>query len=155
MSEVIARLEPGPPQGRGVKAPVVEWEQADPPNWKLVDRGTGNATIRVLSARALDGRTVLLAAARPAGASGHDADAIGAIMIDPDGEQTVAEEALLSTEYDGEGRPRRIGVEITVADDPMIFRGCGGVQPDSEHGHEFWFSINGSEASAHFEVIEL
>src|SRR3954447_18677775 len=81
------RLEPGP-----------DWERA--------------SALRLISATFDDGALLAVAALRPRGAAGHDADAIGAIIVSPEGEVTRPREALLSTEYGPDGRARRLGLEL-------------------------------------------
>ncbi len=81
------RLEPGP-----------DWERA--------------SALRLISATFDDGALLAVAAIRPRGAAGHDADAVGAILVSPEGEVTRPHEALLSTEYGPDGSARRLGLEI-------------------------------------------
>jgi hypothetical protein len=74
--------------------------------------------LRLVSAVFEDGRALALAALRPRGAPGHDRDAT-ACRLEESGEPLGLIDALLSTEYDANGLPRRIGVELwTEADAP-------------------------------------
>ena len=66
----------------------------------------------MISASFDDGALLAVAAVRPAGVEGHDAEAVGAVLVAPDGEATRLHEALLSTEYDADGRARRLGLEL-------------------------------------------
>lgn len=76
-----------------------------------------------------DGGLLAIDAARPAGAEGHDAEETAAVLAEPGEEPIRFAEALLSTEFDGEGRHRRATLELTPAGDryraPM--RGAGTV----------------------------
>ena len=85
-----------------------------PPTWRLETEpgGDGAGTLRVISASFDDGALLLVAALRPPGAGGHDADAVGAILVSPEGEATELHHALLSTEYGPDGRARRVGLEL-------------------------------------------
>ncbi len=67
--------------------------------------------LRLISALFEDGRALALAALRPRGATGHDRDLV-AHHLEESGEPVALTEALLSTEYDARGLPRRIGVEL-------------------------------------------
>jgi hypothetical protein len=82
--------------------------------WRLdgdVDWGVVES-LGVVSAAFEDGRLLTLVASRPAGAEGHGAAPPRGILVQPDGEVIELAEALLSTEYDSEGAPSRIGLEL-------------------------------------------
>jgi hypothetical protein len=85
-----------------------------PPTWRLETDpgGDGTGTLRVISASFDDGALLAVAALRPPGAGGHDADAVGAILVSPEGEASELHHVLLSTEYGTDGRPRRVGLEL-------------------------------------------
>jgi hypothetical protein len=68
-------------------------------------------SLRVVSA-ALGEEVIVLAALRPAGEDGHDADAIVAARLLPEAAVETAADALLSLEYDSDGALRRLGVEL-------------------------------------------
>jgi hypothetical protein len=79
-----------------------------------------------------DSHALALTAVRPAGASGHHQEAIAAFLLD-DGEEGAAgpvvrpvAEPRLSTTYDAEGRQRRAGVELWVAEEDEMPRRAGG-----------------------------
>jgi hypothetical protein len=82
------------------------WRLADEPDWEALE------SLRVVSAAFEDGRLLAVAAARPVGADGHDAAEPRGILVDAGGEAVELAEALLSTEYDADGTPTRIGLEI-------------------------------------------
>jgi hypothetical protein len=77
--------------------------------------------LRVLSAGLGDGRAVALAALRPAGAAGHGEELVAALLV-ADGAAEEIDQALLSTEYGPDGLPRRVGLELYRADDPIPLR---------------------------------
>jgi hypothetical protein len=83
------------------------------PAWRLAGEIDWSAleSLSVVSAAFDDGRLLALVAGRPAGAEGHDAPPRG-VLVQPDGEVVELAEALLSTEYDAEGAPSRIGLEL-------------------------------------------
>ena len=68
-------------------------------------------SLGVVSAAFEDGTLLAVVAARPAGAAGHDSPPLGALVL-PGGEVVELAEALLSTQYDSEGAPSRIGLEL-------------------------------------------
>lgn len=80
------------------------WELTGEPDWERTE------SLRLIVGAAGD-QGLALAAARPAGARDHSADAVAVALIGPEGTDS-ASEALLSTEYDPSGRMRRLGVEV-------------------------------------------
>jgi hypothetical protein len=70
------------------------------------------SAVRVVCAAFEDGRLLTVAASRPSGAAGHGEESVRAAVVDPEGTVVEMTEALLSTEYDSEGRPARIGLEL-------------------------------------------
>ncbi len=89
------------PDGVGGSA----WQLEGGIDWKAVDG------LRLISAVFEDGQALALAALRPRGTAGHDRDYV-AHHLEQSGEPVALTEALLSTEYDARGLPRRIGVEL-------------------------------------------
>ena len=65
------------PGGRDAR-PI--WRLEQDPDWD------GASALRVISASFDDGALLGVAALRPREAAGHDADAVGAILVSPDGE---------------------------------------------------------------------
>jgi hypothetical protein len=101
----------------------VEWEidalraleagESAEPAWRLdgdLD-WNGVESLRLVAAAFQNGRLLALAAARPAAAAGHDELLRGA-LVQPTGEVVELAETLLSTEYDADGAPKRIGLEL-------------------------------------------
>jgi hypothetical protein len=101
----------------------VEW---DPDRLRALDGGPADegwrlegeidwsrtGSLRVVSAAFEDGALLALAALRPAGAAGHDAETVRAVLVEVDGGPAELERALISTEYDGAGNVARIGLEL-------------------------------------------
>jgi hypothetical protein len=87
--------------------PRSPWSVAGEVDWGLAEE------VRLVSALFEDGRAVAIAAVRPRGAPGHDRDAVAASLVSG-GEPVPVAEVLLSTEYDPEGLPRRLGVELVL-----------------------------------------
>lgn len=129
-------LELGPAPGT---APRIEWdvdslrqlrttaEQPGSddarPSWRLATEPDWEATraLCLISASFDDGALLAVAALRPRDAEGHDADAVGAVLISADGDVVVLHDVLLSIEYEADGSARRIGLELYEgADGPPI-----------------------------------
>jgi hypothetical protein len=101
--------------------------------WRLegeLDAGA-DAELRLISAAFDDGRALALAALRPRGAAGHDLDSV-AQHLEESGRPIVVGEALLSTEYDAEGLPRRAGIELWADPESPPLRLAGDRQGDVE-----------------------
>ena len=93
---------------------------------RATDGGPPDASVRRSIAIAFaDGGLLALLAARPAGATGHGDEEIVVGLTEPDG-QVAIREALLSTEYDGEGRHRRANIELW-RDDDLPLRAAGAI----------------------------
>jgi hypothetical protein len=95
-----SRHEPG---GSEVRRP---WHLDREPDWERT------SALRLISVAFNDGTLLAVAALRPRGAEGHDADAVGAILVSPEGEVSELHEAFISTEYGPGGRARRLGLEL-------------------------------------------
>jgi hypothetical protein len=93
---------------------------SEEPDWNRVE------LIRRLGCVLVDGTLLSLIAARPRGAAGHGDEVLSAVLVDRDGEPAALGEVRLTTEYDPEGAPRRIGVELFQADETLpALRGAG------------------------------
>jgi hypothetical protein len=88
-----------PPPSAWTLEGKIDWEEAE--------------AVRLLAAAFEDGRALAMAAVRPRGAPGHDAESVVSRLIE-EGESVVVGETLLSTEYDAEGLPRRLGLELWI-----------------------------------------
>ena len=80
--------------------------------------------LRLILAAFEDGRALALAALRPTGATGHDRDSV-AVQLTESGDPVPLTEALVSTEYDAEGLPRRVGAELWAEPDSPPMRLAG------------------------------
>jgi hypothetical protein len=69
---------------------------------------------------------VVALARRPRGAAGHGEELVSAQLLN-DGEIVGAEDARLSTIYDGEGRPRRAAMELWLPGEDFPRRAFGAV----------------------------
>jgi hypothetical protein len=81
--------------------------------------------IRVLSARFDDGRLLGVAAIRPQGAEGHGDELVVSALVGPDGGVEPVSETLFSVEYDGDGNPRRAGLELYRGEGSIPLRAAG------------------------------
>jgi hypothetical protein len=88
------------------------WTIVATPDW---DRF---AAMRLLGARFADGSVAAVVSLRPAGAEGHDADGVTAVLDDRGKGATGVHEALLSTELDADRMVRRVGVELWTSEEP-------------------------------------
>jgi hypothetical protein len=80
------------------------------PNWERIELA------RTVAAWLDDDTALALASVRPAGAAGHDAEALTACLLEQ-GRVTPVADPRLSTAVDGDGRQRRAGLELWVAED--------------------------------------
>ena len=130
--DVDALRERGAAEGQpGTAEAPPAWRLEPGPDWESA------SALRLISATFDDGALLAVAALRPRGAAGHDADAVGAILVSPEGEVTRPHEALLSTEYGPDGTARRLGLElyrdpagppVRIAADRIAGTGAGGEQ---------------------------
>jgi hypothetical protein len=77
----------------------------------------GAATFRHLTVEAADGALLIATARAEPGAEGHGDEHTSAWRIDPDGQESRYSEALISTQYDGDDRPTRLGLELWPGED--------------------------------------
>ncbi len=71
----------------------------------------GAGVFRHLAIETQEGASILLSATGDPGIEGHGLERTEAMLVSADG-STPYEEALLSTQYDGDGNPTRIGLEL-------------------------------------------
>ena len=133
-------------------------ESADPA-WRVEGELDWDAleSLRVVSAAFEDGRLLAVAVPRPAGAEGHDAPPLGA-LVEPDGEVVELAEALLSTEYDADGAPTRIGLELYPEGDAVPLRVAADREAparldDGAEATTMSFRMDGARGSGLFERI--
>jgi hypothetical protein len=103
--EALREMSGAPRQpGTGEARPT--WRLEREPDWERA------SALRVISASFDDGALLAVAALRPRGAAGHDADAVGAVLVSAQGDVAQLHDALLSAEYGPDGRARRLGLEL-------------------------------------------
>jgi hypothetical protein len=107
------------------RAAASPWRLERQPDWRAAEE------LRLVSAVFEDERALALAALRPRRARGHDRDAT-ACHLEEAGEPVGLIDALLSTEYDGDGLPRRIGLELWMEEDSPPLRVAGDRHGDVE-----------------------
>jgi hypothetical protein len=108
-----------------------------------------------------DGGLLALTSTLPEGGDGIDAEAVTAVLCDPDGAPLTFEESLLSTEYDADGVQRRASLELWPDLDEMRpLRGAGSLISSvcvRRQGVEsqiafFRWSVEGREGLGTYEV---
>ncbi|MFL5906263.1 MAG: hypothetical protein ACJ75Z_01540, partial [Solirubrobacterales bacterium] len=77
----------------------------------------GAGAFRHLTIAGPEGALVVAIALGPQGLEGHGDERVSAWSIDADGHQSRFGEALISTQYDGDGRPTRVGLELWPGED--------------------------------------
>lgn len=87
-------------------APRSPWQVEDEIDWEQAE------ALRLISVVFEDGRALAIAAVRPRGAAGHDADAIEGVLLPAEGDGERLDEALISVEYGPDGKVRRVGLEL-------------------------------------------
>jgi hypothetical protein len=97
--------------------------------WALVagsgESGQSPLLLRVVSAALDDGTAIGLAALRARSAAGHGEEEVAAFVVPPEGDPVDIPEALISTEYDAEGRVRRAGLELWIREAGPPARAAG------------------------------
>lgn len=91
-----------------------------PPAWAELD------AVRAVSAILDAEHAVLVLARRERGAPGHGAELVRAHMLSG-GEMVTAEDARISTVYDGDGRQRSAGIELWLPGEDFPRRAAGSV----------------------------
>lgn len=76
----------------------------------------GRDSLRLFAAWFPAGHEIALISARPKGAKGHDRDSLDVIARGE--EHRLVVDPRLSTTYDDDGAPRRVGLELWLGDDP-------------------------------------
>ena len=132
------------------------------PAWRLEgELAPAFSALRVLSAATREGGLLLLAAARPAAAEGHDEEAVAALLAPADGAPEPVSEALISTEYAADGSIRRVGLELYKEDDDYPVRAAGDAAGEPAAGADagrrvarLEFRLDGAEGIALYEIVE-
>ena len=130
--------------------------------WRLDgDLRPSHSALRVLTGAPGNGSLILLAAARPADADGHDTENPQAVLVPRSGDLKPIDEALLSTQYSADGRIERIGLELYAKDDDYPIRGAGDVrraaaaEKDSLRREQAWldFRLDGEPGDAILDIV--
>jgi len=117
-------------------------------------------SVRLLSASFEEGRAFALAALRPRNVVGHGRDSVASYLVE-EGEPVTVGEALLSTEYDADGLPRRVGVEVIVDPEAAPLRIAGDREGPVEvrgdgarrEAARMSFRLEGMSGSGLYEVL--
>jgi hypothetical protein len=117
------------------------WRIETEPDWSTVE------ALRLLWASFEDGSGLAVAALRPTGAAGHDAEAVAGFLVDPEGEPRPLQEVLISTEHGPDGAPRRLGLELYEEEGAIPLR----VAADGER--EVSVRIDGRAGKGRYEVL--
>lgn len=109
----------------------------------------GAGTFRHLAVDIGEGSLLIASAWGEPGLEGHGDERVSAWLIDADGAVSGFEEALLSTQYDGDGHPTRAGLELWPADDAPPVRvaasSLGGADVKGAWGGLFRCHSDGTE----------
>lgn len=135
--------------------------EPEPPAWRIEgELEPRHSALRVLAAALADGSLLVLAAARPADASDHEAESVRALVVGAGGEREEIEEALVSTEYGADGRIRRVGLELYRPDEDYPLRAAGdataserlaGARPGDRSLLDF--RLEGRRGRAAYEIV--
>jgi hypothetical protein len=80
-------------------------------------------------------------------------------LVDAEGEETATTEALVSVEYDAEGAPRRLGLELWSDPDSPPVRVAANRSGEAESGSEgretvpMRFRLGGTSGNGRYEVV--
>jgi hypothetical protein len=77
----------------------------------------GAGTFRHLTSEAADGGLLIATAIGEPGIEGHGDERVSAWALDAEGGASAFGEAMISTQYDGDGRPTRAGLELWPGED--------------------------------------
>lgn len=97
----------------------------------------GAGVFRHLAIEAAEGALLIVTARGEPGAVGHSSERASAWLIDNTGALAEFEETLISTQYDGEGRPTRFGLELWPADEAPPTRVTASLLGGAESGHSW------------------
>jgi hypothetical protein len=129
------------------------WRLESEPDWRRLE------SIRLVSATFDDGAALGVAALRPRDAHGHGDDIVFARLVDADGEETATSEALISVEYDAEGAPRRLGLELWPEPESTPLRVAANRTGEAEAGSEgratvpMRFRLGGTSGRGVYEIL--
>ena len=137
-------------------AALVAGGDASEPSWQLEGSLEPEFTaLRVVTGATAEGALLVLCAARPAGATHHDEDAVSAVFVNSEGDQLEIQDALISTEYGADGAIRRLGLELYPEGEEYPVRGAGDAVEGDSTGERvrLSFRIDGGEGAALHETV--
>jgi hypothetical protein len=127
------------------------------------DDGLGaDALHRYLAIAFADGGLLAVATARGGGTNAHGEESVAAVLVGPDSRPERISEALLSTEYDPQGRHRRATLELWAegSEGPPLRAGgeliCGTTLPGEGPRTDLAFlrwSMDGRPGLGRYEVV--
>jgi hypothetical protein len=140
--------------GQAVECLGTRAETIEPPSWEKL------SSVRSITAVFDPGHAFLALAERPLGAAGHGEEEVHAALI-VDGEVKLAEDARISTVYDGEGRQRSAGLELWMPEEDMPRRLSGTVVAGSSlemeglrvHAAVFRWRFGDREGTGAYELM--
>ncbi|HMC06071.1 MAG TPA: hypothetical protein VKG89_01625 [Solirubrobacterales bacterium] len=141
----------GGPGDDGLHSP---WSIEGEVDWRNAE------ALRLVSALFEDGCELAIASIRPRGAAGHDTDVVTSHLLEG-GERVAVDEALVSTEYDPAGLPRRLGIELWIDPDSPPLRVAADREGALEAGGEglrrevarMRFRLAGTPGTGLYEVL--
>jgi hypothetical protein len=130
------------------------WQIDGEIDWKHAE------AVRLVSATFEEGQALALVAMRPRGTAGHGDDSVASHLTIDDEPVPIAQ-ALLSTEYDVEGLPRRVGIELSLDPAATPLRVAGDREGPVEIGGEgvrreavrMGFRLQGTTGTGLYEVL--
>jgi len=129
------------------------WRLDVEPDWATIE------SLRLISAAFDDGRLLAVVALRPPDAEGHDETDVRGALVQANGEVVELAEALLSTEYDADGAPTRIGLELYTYADAIPLRvaadraGDDSPHADGRRAIPMSFRLEGTSGAGLLEVV--
>jgi hypothetical protein len=129
------------------------WRVESEPDWERLE------AIRTISARFEDGRALGVVSLRPRGVAGHGDDLVIARLLEADGEAHSIEEALVSVQYDADGVPRRLGIELWPDADSAPLRVAADREEQAEtrggagRAVEMAFRLDGTAGGGVYEIL--
>lgn len=145
-------------RGEVAGAPIdclgVATETTDPPRWEELE------AVRSMAAVFESKRALFCVAKRARGTQAHGEEAIEAVLV-ADDELLVAEDARVSTVYDGEGRQRSVGLELWFPDEDFPRRAFGRVTSGTSlelsgitvHASVFEWRMEGREGAGTYDLM--
>lgn len=134
-------------------------DPSGPPPWSCGFEAASAQSLRLISLAATQD-AFAFAVARPPGAVHHDEDVVAGVSVTASGIE-VAEEVLLSSEYDPDGGLRRLGIELwleggagrRIAGDRSAQTAATTLDGLSREATPFAFRLDGATGSGLHELL--